>query len=276
MDKIGKEFTILGSRGFLGSHLLRTLVSRGHSVYTPDNINSAVFRAEHGNILYCIGLTADFRMRPFATIESHVCILNKLLKETYFKTLTYFSSTRVYQGAHSTTEDVMLRVDPNRHEDLYSLSKLAAEALCLHSGREGIKILRLSNLVGLRDDNDLFINQVLHDIVTRGSVTLHSSATSSKDYIWVQDAVDAVITMAASTLSGCYNLASGQNQTNYDLLAALRSHFEFELEYTERTSEAIYPEIDISKIRGAISWEPTEFSHYFRDFISQYKTNKGL
>ncbi len=276
MSNIGGEFTILGSRGFLGSHLLRTLVSRGHSVYTPDNMDSDVFRVEHGNIFYCIGLTADFRTRPFATIESHVCILNKLLKETCFKSLAYFSSTRVYHGADSTTEDAILRVDPNRHEDLYSLSKLAAEALCLHSGREGIKILRLSNLVGIRDDNDLFINQVLHDIVTRGLVTLHSSATSSKDYIWVQDAVDAAITMAASTLSGCYNLASGQNQTNYDLLAALRSHFEFELEYTERASEAIYPEIDISKIRGAISWEPTEFSHYFRDFISQYKINKGL
>ena len=276
MGKIGREFTILGSRGFLGSHLLRTLVSRGYSVYTPDKIDADVFRVEHGNIFYCIGLTSDFRTRPFATIESHVCILNKLLKETCFESLTYFSSTRVYQGAESTTEDAMLRVDPNRHEDLYSLSKLTAEALCLHSGREGIRILRLSNLVGIRDDNDLFINQVLHDIVTGGLVTLHSSATSSKDYIWVQDAVDAVIAMAASKLSGCYNLASGQNQSNYELLSALRSYFQFELKYYERASEAIYPEIDIRKIRGAISWEPTEFDHYFREFISQYKIHKRL
>jgi len=30
------------------------------------------FRIDPGHVIYCIGLTADFRQKPFETIEAHV------------------------------------------------------------------------------------------------------------------------------------------------------------------------------------------------------------
>jgi len=106
------DFTILGAGGFLGSHLLPRLIQSGYSVSTPAKINSDVLKARHGRIIYCIGLTSDFRSRPLETMQAHVCILRDLLEHTEFESLTYLSSTRVYHGASTTIENSSLCVNP--------------------------------------------------------------------------------------------------------------------------------------------------------------------
>jgi len=49
-----------------------------------------------GHIIYCIGITADFRRRPHDTITAHVTKLQEVLTRTSFESLVYLSSTRVY------------------------------------------------------------------------------------------------------------------------------------------------------------------------------------
>lgn len=270
------RFTVLGSRGFIGSHLVEWLCRQGHRVYAPDRIDAEVLARPHGHILYGIGLTADFRTRPLATMQAHVCLLRELLESAEFESLTYLSSTRVYQGAEATHEEAMLRVCPQRPDDLYALSKLAGEALCLHGGRQQVKVARLSNIVGLRKDRDLFIDQLLHDIVTHGALTLRSAPASSKDYLWIEDAVEAIAGLAQSPHSGCFNLASGENVSNQTLLDHLHAHFEFRHTFADAAPVLDFPPIDVQKIGAALSFRPQKFDDYFPQFIHLYKKSKGL
>ncbi|WP_228856685.1 NAD-dependent epimerase/dehydratase family protein [Desulfomarina profundi] len=143
-----EEFTVYGSTGIIGSHVTRYLEKNGFSVNTPDRDEVLSFSTPLGHVLYCIGVTADFRNRPIDTVQAHVCVLSEILRRGDFTSLLYLSSTRIYSGADSGREDARFSLDPSDPSDLYNLSKLMGESLCLQCGRKGVKIARLSNVVG--------------------------------------------------------------------------------------------------------------------------------
>ena len=270
------DFTILGAGGLIGSNLLSHLTENGCKVSTPTKVTSDVLKARHGHIIYCIGLTSDFRRRPLDTMQAHVCILRDLLEHTEFESLTYLSSTRVYHGASTTMENSALCVNPVNLEDLYAISKIAGESLCHQAGRENIKVLRLSNIVGFRKDSDLFIDELLNEIVTRKSLTLKSSLLSNKDYLCIDDAVKAIVAFAESKEAGCFNVASGINISNQMIIDQLMLNFHFELTTLEAAPVIEFMPINVEKIKKTFQFEPTQFSDYFPQFINFYKKSKGI
>lgn len=216
-------FTILGGRGFIGSHLVRHLRGQCHEVWVPERDASAVFERELGHVIYAIGLTADFRSRPLATAEAHVGVLRRVLEAGRFESLTYLSSTRVYAGAAGTSESAALRVDPNAPGDLYNLSKLLGEALCLHCGHAGMKVARLANIVGARPAGEegagaaSFIDALIDAGRRTGQVRLETSLASAKDYLGIDAAVDLLTRISLSTHSGIFNVASGCSVSNAEI-----------------------------------------------------------
>ena len=216
-------FTVLGGRGFIGSHLVRHLRRQGHEVWVPERDDPALFERELGQVVYAIGLTADFRRRPLETVEAHVGVLRRVLEAASFDSLTYLSSTRVYAGAESTSEAAALRVDPNAPGDLYKLSKLMGEALCLHCGQPGMKVARLANIVGAQPapgpDSGAgnFIDALIDEGRRTGHVRLLTSLASAKDYLGIDDAVDLLARIALSAHTGIFNVASGCNMSNAEI-----------------------------------------------------------
>jgi len=271
------DFTVLGAEGFIGSNLINHLSKNGRRIYAPKKKNSTEFKKlQHGHIIYCIGLTSDFRKRPLDTMHAHVCILREILERVDFKSLTYLSSTRVYHGSSSTIESHRLSMSPENLEDLYGISKLAGESLCHHSGRKNVKIIRLSNIVGYRRDRDLFIDQLLHEIVTHNTLTLKSSLHSSKDYLYIDDAVNAISSLAATNNTGCFNVAYGNNISNQIIINQLNEHFDFKLTIEKNAPVIDFPIINTEKIRNTIHFNPSAFSDYFSTFINCYKQRKGI
>ena len=269
------KFTILGGKGFIGSHLIRRLKDEGHQVFAPDKITPDVLKTKHGHLIYSIGLTSDFRNRTLDTIQAHVCILRDLLEHAEFESLTYLSSTRVYHGSDSTNEYASLRVNPDNAEDLYNISKIAGESLCVHSGRPNVKIARLSNIVGYRKDSDLFIDQLLHEIMANKALTLKSSLFSEKDYLYIDDAVNAILFLATSTTTGCVNVASGNNISNLTIIEHLKVIFDFDLIISDNAPLIDFMPIDISRIKNLFPYEPAQFTEFFPKFINFYKYFKG-
>ena len=216
-------FTVLGGRGFIGSHLVRHLRNQGHEVWVPQRDDPAVFERELGHAVYAIGLTADFRRRPLATVEAHVSVLRRVLEAGHFESLTYLSSTRVYAGAASTSEAAALRVDPNAPDDLYNLSKLLGEALCLHCGHAGMKVARLANIVGARPAGEEgsgaanFIDALIDEGRRTCHVRLQTSLASTKDYLGIDAAVDLLVRIALSAHTGIFNVASGCSVSNAEI-----------------------------------------------------------
>lgn len=72
-------FTVLGGSGFIGWQLAATLRQQGEDVYVPPRDHGARFDRPLGDVVYAVGVTADFRSRPFATVEAHVCLLRRVL-----------------------------------------------------------------------------------------------------------------------------------------------------------------------------------------------------
>ena len=271
-----ERITVLGGAGFIGSHLLRHLQRAGHETFSPGRGDQRVFTEPLGHVVYSIGLTADFRTRPLETIEAHVCILRRILAEAHFTSLTYLSSTRVYAGAASTSEEANLRVNPLDPGSLYNLSKLTGEALCLHCGRPGIKVARLSNVVGLRSDSDMFVNQLVDIGLAQGHVELHTALTARKDYLYVDDAVGLLEAMATSPVEGIFNVASGEGVDNGQIVRQLEKRLGFTTSVAADAPTTEYLPVDISRARATFGFAPSRFADYFPKFIDLYKQKKGL
>jgi nucleoside-diphosphate-sugar epimerase len=244
------RFTILGSSGFIGSHLAKALLKNGYDVFCPDRevlqYPHGFYSKKLGNVLYCIGMTANFRTRPYQTIEAHNFILSNILQFGDFESLTYLSSTRVYEGSTNTSENATLSVNPNNLGHLYNLSKLLGESLCINT-EKNTKIIRLSNVYGFDSKTDNFLSSVLCEASKTGSVTFSTSPNSSKDYISIKDAVLAIPKIATHGTHKIYNLASGENTDNQTISDFLNKTG-IETSFSQNSNEWIFPTIDISRL----------------------------
>ena len=213
------SFTVLGACGFIGSALLKRLAAQRAETYAPGR-DDLDWKRNLGHVIYAIGLTADFRDRPLDTVDAHVHKLAEVLRRGRFDTLTYLSSTRVYRGTNDTRETANLSVRPAEGNDVYNISKLMGEALCL-AASPAARIVRLANVYGFDPDSDNFLPAILRAAATGGEVRLHTALDSCKDYVAVEDVADVVLRIAASARARLYNVASGRNVTHREIADTL-------------------------------------------------------
>ncbi|MCK5091596.1 MAG: NAD-dependent epimerase/dehydratase family protein, partial [Gammaproteobacteria bacterium] len=151
------KFTVFGSKGFIGSRLAAKLGEDDCQIILPARDDNLEDLGHLGHVIYCVGLTSDFRTRTYDTIEAHICLWSRILQQCAFETCTYLSSTRVYLGSQNTNENTALSITPSNADDLYNISKLAGESLCLKTGKG--KVIRISNVIGKHNESSPgFIN----------------------------------------------------------------------------------------------------------------------
>lgn len=243
--------TVLGASGFIGSHLAARLRAQGAECFTPARGDPAVFQRDLGHIFYCIGMTADFRTRPFETVRAHVCVLADVLERARFDSLLYLSSTRLYAGRPETGEEA-----PVDAADVYNASKAAGEALCLASGRDTVRIARLSNVVGEDTASENFIPALVRAAVREGAIRLATSLDSEKDYIGLEDAVALLPRLALHGAHRRYNIASGFNVTHREIVERIRARTGCRVEVAEGAPRVCFPRIDIDRARAEFQFVP--------------------
>ena len=219
-------FTIFGGSGFIGRHLAAALQAAGQPVSAPPRDTPLESLGALGHVIYCAGLTADFRTRPNDTMEAHVGLISRILATSEFESLVYLSSTRVYGGLTESSEEMTFSVDPWSSDDLYNISKLAGETLCLNHDNPKVRVARLSNvygtgMFGAGSGEQNFLSSVIHDAVSQKHVELHSAPGSTKDYIHIGDVVRALALIAIDGRERVYNVASGENVSHEQLLDRL-------------------------------------------------------
>lgn len=260
--------TVLGAGGFIGSHIVKFLQSENVDHYTPSR-NEVLTGKDLGDIIYCIGLTADFRNKPFDTVEAHVCKLSDVLQTCKFNSLTYLSSARVYINCKGKcAESAVIPVDPFDSSELYTLTKLTGERLCLSSGKK-VHIIRLSNVYGEDSNSENFLQQILRSITTHKSLSLTLSLSSSKDYITIDDAVKLIVQIAARGRELAYNIASGINTSNEEIITELKKYFNFSVDLSNAAKEIIFPEIDIQKIKKEFGYTPKNILSEIHNLINK-------
>ena len=271
-----EHFTIIGGAGFIGSELGAYLSAQGASCGVPDRDIPSQLEGPLGHVLYCAGTTADFRQRPFDTIEAHISQLNRILRDGRFDSLTYLSSTRVYIHSETTNENARISVDPNNPEDLFNLSKLSGESLCINSGRRNVRAIRVSNVIGEDPDAKNFVFDLMRAAKVDGRIVLRSSLASEKDYIHIADVVAATAMIARGGTRPLYNLASGTNVTNQQMVEQILLEIPAELEIVANAPTIRFRPIDIGRIVGEFGLTPRPVLAYVRRLAAKFQASTGL
>lgn len=247
--------TVLGAEGFIGSHVVRRLAESGSEHFAPRRGEPLTGR-DLGDIIYCIGMTADFRARPFETVDAHVCTLRDVLRDCSFESLLYLSSTRLYAGGKEpATEENALTIQPQDPDQLYNISKAMGESLALGSDKK-VRVARLSNVFGADLNSPNFLSTIIRDSLRDGKVILRTSLDSSKDYVGIDDVVDGLLDIARNGRHALYNVASGTNVSNGELMEKIAGSTGCRVEIAEGAATVNFPLIDIGRMRSEFGFRP--------------------
>ncbi len=244
------RFTIVGAGGRIGRALV-TALSAHHAVRAVGRQELPAFLNERdnaGHVINCIGLTGDFRRRPHDTVDAHVTLVSRLLARSGFDSFLLLSSTRVYAGAAAAREDIPLTCRPDNAADLYNLTKLAGEALCLSHPNPAVRVVRLSNVYGPVPDPDTFLGQITEEGRVNGCIMFQQRADSAKDYVRLDRVVSVLPQIALHGRHRLYNVASGRNVTHAEIAAVLRKTLGWTTVFSTAAPVIRFPPIEIARL----------------------------
>ncbi len=264
--------TIIGGKGFIGRHLVARLLAAGWICHIPERREVFYEQKDMGHVFYCAGLTADYLHRPFETIEAHVSLLSRILQAECFESLVYLSSTRLYdsQPELEGKEDLPLLLTPSNPRHLYDLSKALGESLCLATGKGRARIARLSCVYKDHTDGEGFLPMLLRRIVTDKCSILEvdSSPSLARDYIAIDDVVEALILIATQAKQPVYNVASGENTANDTLFSTLMEISGCRIIPLQKTAAAAPPKVSIARITEEFRWKPQSVIEKIREIVT--------
>jgi nucleoside-diphosphate-sugar epimerase len=264
--------TVLGASGFIGSHLvarLQELEIEHVAVARNDEIPDKHL----GHLIYCIGLTADFRSRPLETVEAHVCHLLGVLRTCTFDSLLYLSSTRLYRAAMIAKEDQDITINPANPSDLYNISKALGESMLL-SSEPRARVARLSSVYGPDWGSENFLTSIVRAAVDQKRVVLQSSFDSEKDYINVTDAVDILIKIALSGQDRIYNVASGVNVSHRELAERLGNLTGATFEVAANAPRVAFPPISVERISREFQFQAASVIEDLEILVQAYRAQQ--
>ena len=83
-------FSVFGASGFIGSRLVAQLEAEGHAVARIGRKTWPARGSHLGHVIFTIGMTADFREKPFETVDAQVLRLRDALALIDVRVLDHF------------------------------------------------------------------------------------------------------------------------------------------------------------------------------------------
>jgi nucleoside-diphosphate-sugar epimerase len=248
------RFTILGSRGYVGSHLAAHLRARPDALVHLDA--EALPSGNLGHIMFCIGVTTDFASRLRDTMHAHVGKVMDALDSYEFDSFTYLSSTRVYERGTSGREDAPLSAEPAKLADFYKISKIAGEAVCLAHPRPTVRVARLSNVIGFEQPPLTFVPSLIRDALQQRRIVLNTALDSAKDYISMDDVLHALVNIALCGSGRIYNVSSGLQTTHLQIAECISKTLFSTFEVKPGGERTVFPETPSTKLQAEFGIEP--------------------
>jgi len=269
------RLTVLGARGFVGSRLVRELERRGQPFDAPETADRAALERlladspDLGDVVYCIGLTADYAKRPFDTVEAHTSLLARILQRGNFRRLVYLSSTRLYDtlppGHYA--EDQAFRLSPANPRDVYDLSKCLGEWLCLNTAPDRTMVARLACVYDSEEGATGFLPDLLRRLPNERDIHLDSATGFVRDYIHSSDVVEALIRMAGEG-TGIVNLGSGRNVSNGEMAAWLNG-LGWSVTLARETPLQAAASVDVTRLTQEVGVRPVQLEAFLKEFAKR-------
>jgi nucleoside-diphosphate-sugar epimerase len=265
-----RRITVLGATGFIGSHLARRLQELDVNLFAPRRTDTLA-GMDLGDVIYCIGLTADFRSHPFETAEAHACHLLRVLRDSRCRSFVYLSSARIYErNATPAREDDAVQVSSLNPGDLYNISKLMGESLAL-AWKGKTAVVRLSNVYGEDFASQNFLSNIINQAVTTAKIIVETSPDSEKDYISIHDVVDGLTQITLRGQQSIYNLASGMNVSNDELTRRISQVSNCQVAFAPGGVRVKFPVINIDRMRSEFGFQPRNVLDELSNLVDSYK-----
>ena len=296
VDRIysGSSVLVTGGAGFLGSHLVERLVSLNADVKILDNFStgrddnlnnvSARVKIVKGDIrektvvesavdgcsivfhlaaIPSVGVSID---DPSGTNQVNLSASSQLFKacgELGINNVVFASTSAVYGVPERlpVTEDHHTRpVSP------YGIQKLASEHYgFVFSQIHGYRFvaLRFFNIYGPRQDSKnphaAVIPRFVEALSNSRAPIIFGDGLQTRDFVYVSDAVDALVLAGVSKTSGFFNVASGDSSSVMELVELLRELLggPAPVHTSERVGDIKHSWADISLARRHLDYSPS-------------------
>jgi UDP-glucose 4-epimerase len=289
---VNLNIVVTGGAGFIGSHTVERLLAEGHRVTVIDNLstgrleNVELFKDNSNFKLYINDINdveatdgayvnADWIIhlaaladivpsieKPLdyhrANVDGTVAVM-EMARKHGVKRVVYAASSSCYgiPDVYPTPE-----FQPASPRYPYALTKYLGEQIVMHWSQL-YKIpaisLRFFNVYGPRSRTSgtygavfgVFLAQKIHN----KPYTIVGDGSQSRDFTYVTDVVDAVVTAARSNLSGeIFNVGSSGHYSVNRLVELLGGG---EIQYIpKRPGEPDITFADVSAIRAKLNWKP--------------------
>jgi UDP-glucose 4-epimerase len=250
-----KKAVVTGGAGFIGSHLSEELLKRGYQLVILDNLSTGkrdniAAILDNKNVEFIKGSITDlpllqkafknaeyvFHLAAIGSVprsidnpqESHEVnvtgTLNVLIaaRDNKVKKVVNASSCAIYGDAPGLPKKEDMPINPLSP---YAVAKLAAEEYCQIFQKVyslPTVSLRYFNIFGPRQNPDseyaAAIPKFIKLKLQGKTVNIYGDGKATRDYVYVKDAVNALITAAESDASGIYNIGSGKSTTVNELV----------------------------------------------------------
>ena len=294
------NYLVTGGAGFIGSHLCRKLENLGHKVVSLDNMLHPCqnpFGSKFADVRYsqdiaqyfrgcdaCFHLAAQISVdrsihSPQETIDININgTLNMLeLCRKHDVKLVFASTSEVY----GTSQSAKMNEDhPLDAQSPYGASKVAADRLCksyIDTYGMRIVILRNFNTFGPYQNDDSYggvIARFTKATIAGEDLNIFGSGEQERDYMWVDDAVNAYIKVMSQ--KGVYNAGSGTtinvNRIANIIKSSLKSKSKI-VHVAGRPGEVQRLCCDARKIK-ALGWKPKiSIEEGIRKYVEFYKNS---
>jgi UDP-glucose 4-epimerase len=280
---------VTGGAGFIGSHLVDALVAGGHEVHVVDDLSTgrvANLEAalEQGAELHTEDVTDTAWMTDLAAIirpevvfhlAAHLDVRRSVDDPAFDAAVNVTGTAAVLDAARragarrlvlASTAAVYGRAcelparetSPVAPLSPYGASKAAAESyLALFSRLHGLSTLalRMANVYGPRQDPDGEAGVVAifaAASAARSPAVVFGDGLQTRDYVHVDDAVDAFLAAGRSSIGGVLNVSTGRETSVREIAERL----EVAVEYAPaRHGELVRSCLDPSAARRSLGWQ---------------------